>query len=111
MKRLLSLSLITILTVVSVLAKSSPSQSETKAFTINDLIAVRRVADPQLSPDGRSVAFTITDTDKAANRRSTQIYLMSSRGGDSRQLTKEKVSSSTPRWSPDGTKIAFVSAR
>ncbi len=111
MKRLLSGFLVTALTLVSAIAQTPQPQTDAKALTINDLIAIRRVSDPQLSPDGRSVAFTITDTDKAANRRTTQIYLMSSRGGEIRQLTKEKVSSATPRWSPDGTKLAFISAR
>ena len=82
-----------------------------KPFTIDDLIKTRRVSDPQVSPDGSFVAYTITDTDKAANKRLTQIYLISVDGGESRQLTNETQSSSTPRWSPDGRLLAFVSAR
>ena len=82
-----------------------------RAFTIDDLINMRRVGDPQISPDGRWVAYTITDTDKAANKRTTQIYLVAVDGGEPRQLTSEKTSSSAPRWSPDGRRLAFVSAR
>src|SRR5690242_1131693 len=89
-------------------AKTAPP---VKAFTVDDLIAMRRVGDPQISPDGRTIAYAVTDTDKAANRRTTQIYLVSVDGGEPRQLTNEKASSSAPRWSPDGRRLAFVSAR
>jgi len=78
---------------------------------IDDLLKVRRVSDPQVSPDGHWIAYTIADTDKAANKRINQIYLISIDGGEPRQLTNEKQSSSSPRWSPDGKHLAFVSAR
>ena len=82
-----------------------------RPFTVDDLLKVRRVSDPQVSPDGRWIAYTIADTDKAANNRTTQIYLIPTEGGEPRQLTSEKQSSSEPRWSPDGKRLAFVSAR
>lgn len=82
-----------------------------RPFKVDDLIKVRRVSDPQISPDGRWIAYTITDTDKTANRGTTQIYLVSSNGGEPRQITSEKASSNLPRWSADGKRLAFVSAR
>src|SRR5262249_38701110 len=57
-----------------------------KPFTIDDLIKTRRVGEPQISPDGRLIAYTITDTDKEANRRTPQIYVISVDGGEVRQL-------------------------
>ena len=108
MKRLISSIAIILLAITPVAAQKF--QKPLKPFTIDELLQVRRVSDPQLSPDGRWIAYTISDTDKAANRRTTQIYLITSDGGDPRQLTSEKQSSTSPRWSPDGKRLAFVSA-
>jgi dipeptidyl aminopeptidase/acylaminoacyl peptidase len=82
-----------------------------RRFTIDDLLKMRRVGDPQVSPKGDLVAFTITDVDKVANKSRTQIYLVPLSGGEPRQLTNDEHSSSSPRWSPDADKLAFVSAR
>jgi len=82
--------------------------SSRQPLTIDDLLKVRRVGDPQLSPDGKLIAYTISDPDKAANRSRTQIYLISVDGGEPKQLTNGQSSASTPRWSPDGQRIAFV---
>src|SRR5436189_305206 len=97
--------------VITLFACTLPSLAQERRFTIDDLLKVRRVGDPQVSPKGDFVAFTITDPDKAANRSTTQIYLVPLGGGEPRQLTNDEHSSATPRWSPDGEKLALVSAR
>ncbi|MGC2237968.1 MAG: S9 family peptidase [Pyrinomonadaceae bacterium] len=79
-----------------------------QTFSFNDLMKVRRVSDPQLSPDGKTVAFTVGDVDKAANRVINQIYTVSIDGANLKQITKGDKSNSSPRWSPDGKKIAFT---
>lgn len=101
MKRLIFLLLIALFAVESASAQNAQ-------FTIQELLKVRRVGDPQISPDGRIVAFTIGDVNLPANRVVTQIYTVSIDGGTIKQLTDGASSNSSPRWSPDGKKIAFT---
>jgi dipeptidyl aminopeptidase/acylaminoacyl peptidase len=80
-----------------------------RSFSVNDLLKVKRVADPQAWRDGRKggIAYTVGTVDLSANKVINQIYL-APWGGQLRQLTNGSSSSSSPRWSPDGSRIAFV---
>lgn len=102
MKRLLASLFVLLVALCAITA------AQDHPFAINDLLKVRRVADPQVSPKGDLVAYTITDIDKEANRGVSQIYIVPIDGGAPRQLTNASQSSSSPRWAPDGSKIAFV---
>jgi|DewCreStandDraft_5_1066085.scaffolds.fasta_scaffold00144_84 dipeptidyl aminopeptidase/acylaminoacyl peptidase len=82
-----------------------------RPFTFDDLMAIRRLGDPQVSPDGRWVAFTVTTIDKAQDTRNTDIWLVPTAGGEPRQLTTHPAADARPRWSPDGRKLAFISTR
>ena len=97
--------------IISLFAFAALVSAQERRFTIDDLLKVRRVGDPQVSPKSDFVAFTITDVDKVANKSTTQIYLVPLSGGEPRQLTNDEHSSASPRWSPDGDKLAFISAR
>src|SRR5215831_17580528 len=100
-----------VVAVISLFALVSAAVAQERRLTIDEPMKVRRVSDPQVSPKGDFVAFTITDMDVAANRGTMQIYLVPLGGGEVRQLTNDEHSSASPRWSPDGEKLAFISAR
>jgi dipeptidyl aminopeptidase/acylaminoacyl peptidase len=83
-----------------------------RPMTIHDLLAAVRVSDPQLSPDGRTVAFVRTTTDVTTGRRNADIYVVPADGSaPPRPLLTGEKTENTPRWSPDGKRIAFMSNR
>jgi dipeptidyl aminopeptidase/acylaminoacyl peptidase len=105
MKRLVTCTVIVLLALVT----TALAQQTGRRLTVNELLKVHRVSDPQVSPDGRTIAFTITDPDVAANKPRTQIYLVPMEGGEPRALTSGDQSSESPRWSPDGKRLAYIS--
>jgi dipeptidyl aminopeptidase/acylaminoacyl peptidase len=80
-------------------------------FTVQDLVTPQRVSDPRPSPDGKLVAFVLRSTDLEANRGRTDLWVVGMDGKGARQLTRSSESESSPRWSPDGRSLYFLSAR
>ncbi len=80
-------------------------------FSLEDFAALREVADPQLSPDGEAVAYTVRAEDAAQDKLITHIWIANWDGSGRRQLTFSKEGESHPRWSPDGKYLSFVSSR
>jgi dipeptidyl aminopeptidase/acylaminoacyl peptidase len=100
-----------LVSIIGLLGFATLAHAQEHRFTIDELLKVRRVGDSQVSPRGDLVAFTITDMSVTANKGTTQIYVVPLGGGEVRQLTNDEHSSASPRWSPDGEKLAFISAR
>ncbi len=86
------------------------TSQEPRAITIDDLNRIQYVNDPQISPDGNWIAYVLQSANPMEKSYTRNIYLVSTDGGDPVQVTRSGKDSS-PRWSPDGTQLAFVSAR
>src|SRR5881396_329850 len=85
--------------------------AQKRAITIDDYLALKSVGNPQLSPDGKWVAYTVTEQSLKDNRGIARIWLADVASGAVRQLTAGPGSDRQPRWSPDGRTLAFVSTR
>src|SRR5258707_7424850 len=88
---------------------SAPSAR--RPITNDDLFAFKVIGDFHLSPDGTRVVFALGRTDVEKDRTLSNLWLVETAGGAPRQLTSAAASDATPRWSPDGTQIAFISDR
>ncbi len=97
--------------VAVVLALASPNAVERRVPTVDDLLTFRSVGSAQMSPDGTRVAYTVTHADFKQDAFVSQIWLADTATGQTRQLTQGDKSATSPRWSHDGTWIAFTSPR
>jgi dipeptidyl aminopeptidase/acylaminoacyl peptidase len=94
-----------------VLTLPSFAQSAKRPLTVDDIYRLHDVADPQISPDGKWVAYTASEIDKEADKKLSHIWMTSWDGSQNVQLTFGSESESSPRWSPDGKYLSFVSSR
>lgn len=87
------------------------SAAEQRLLTPQDLWAIKRVGSPAVSPDGKHVVFTLQEWSIDKNKSTTNLWTVPVAGGETRRLTTAETSEDTPVWSPDGTRIAFLSKR
>jgi len=82
-------------------------------FNADDLVSMQRVSEPALSPDGRTVVYTVRETDLAANRGRTDLWALdlAPKGAQPRRLTTHPENDSSPEWTRDGREIYFLSTR
>jgi len=91
----------------------SSAQPQSKRFTVEDLVRLKRLSDPSVSPDGRYVAFVLRETDMEANKGRTDVWLLdlAEKNATARRLTQNPANDSSPRWAPDSRTIYFLSTR
>jgi dipeptidyl aminopeptidase/acylaminoacyl peptidase len=97
--------------LVCVILAASATAQEKRGRTFVDAIEQAVIGDPQLSPDGKQILFTIEKADWKQNRRIGHIYRINSDGTGQVQLTFGERGESGPRWSPDGKQVAFTTRR
>ncbi len=87
--------------------------AQSTAFTPDDLVRLKRVSDPQVSPDGHYVAYVVAETDLAEDKRRTDLWLidLTAKTPLPRRLTQNPANDTTPRWSADSKFIYFLSTR
>jgi len=105
MKRFLIILAIALLSATVLLA------ADKKALTYDDVIKLYRISDPQLSPDGKLIAYTATKYCYKTDSGNSDIWLVSIKGEEPERLTFHEGRDSSPRWSPDGKQLAFLSSR
>src|SRR5215831_15850541 len=99
------------LLIVCALAFAVSAQTARRPLKLDDLARFRNVGDPQCSPDGQSVAYTVSTIDAKDDKGSTHIWMVGFDGRNDRQITFSNDSEGAPRWSPDGKYLSFTSAR
>ncbi len=91
-------------------AAAAPATGPTRLFTGADLFNLEWATDPQISPDGRTIAYVRQSNDIMTDRARATIWLVDVATGQQRPLLAGSGSYFSPRWSPDGTRLAYVAA-
>ena len=100
--------------LLTLLLAAAAAATPAPRFDAVQMMKLKRLADPQLSPDGKWIAYQATDVALEAGTRNTDIWIVPADGASSpapRRLTDHAADDTRPRWSPDGRRIAFLSAR
>ena len=98
------------LLVAAFLSLTVYSQAK-RPMTFDDLTAIKRIGDAQISPDGSRVAYVVADVDKNLNRGKRSVWIVPTTGGSPQQMITSDKNDYSPRWSADGKWIAFLSTR
>ncbi|MDB4878144.1 MAG: ptpA 2 [Gemmatimonadetes bacterium] len=98
-----------LLAVTALTFSATAGAQQKRTITFDDFSAVRAVSDPQPSPDGKSVLYSVRTTDVAQNKRASQTFLVPTSGGAPQVFPSSDAAATEARWSPDGKHVAYVS--
>ena len=101
----------TTLVLVASVVLCSVGLAEANRLSVTDVFNLELATDPQISPDGRRIIYVRRFADIMADRRHSNLWIVNHDGTDQRPLTTGNFSDTNPRWSPDGSQIAFISDR
>jgi dipeptidyl aminopeptidase/acylaminoacyl peptidase len=100
-----------ILLLLPLLASPIPAAGDSRAFTLEDLYRVRSVGDPAVSPDGRTIVYSVATNDWETKKKTAALWRVDADGKNGRQITSGDARDERPFFSPDGKTLAFVSTR
>jgi len=109
MSRMFTSRFLMTIAIGAICADAAPAAEKRRALVVDDMSALKDVSAPQISPDGNWVAYTITEVDVEADVSRSDLWMASWDGAKTVQLTRTAESEHTPRWSPDGKRLAFLS--
>jgi len=99
------------LTLLLLLALPAAGRADDRPWTSDDILGLKAVSDPQVSPDGRLVAYVVESLNEEKDGYQTDVWLVPASGGEARPLASSPAADESPRWSPDGKWVAFLSER
>jgi dipeptidyl aminopeptidase/acylaminoacyl peptidase len=107
----LPVALLTLTTALLSAAITASAEDSPRPLSIDDIMAMESVRDPQISPDGNWVAYSVSRMDLEEDKNRTQIWMASTDGGEAVPMTAPDSSASRPRWSPDNRYLSFLASR
>ena len=102
---------LTALALVTIMTTPADGVDKKRPMQVEDLFKFKRVADPQISPDGKQVVYVRMTPDIKTDRSRPSLWLIDAGGGHEMPLGSPDTAGTTPRWSPDGSRIAYVGQR
>ena len=99
------------LAIAAATPAAQTATQQRRSLTADDIYAFKTVSDPQISPDGQWVAYTVSQLDRKKDGSDTDVYMSPLAGGDAVRVTTSDRPETSPRWSPDNRYLAFLSGR